>query len=537
MSGIWGWLAPIRGHITGQTDAPAALPTIRALRFAHCWAEPRPGTLWVGTPDELRGLFEGAQGLGGMAFFCAGGREELVALAQRRRATLVTTDLDLIALFDVLSSVLWRHQEWSFQLLEAAGARHSIQDVVNTGARLARGTLFLMSAELRVLYAGGGACLDSAYAKEILDQGHLSKHSAHELLGGQQDELSQGATLCRDVEKGGCCWVRQILQSQCSVAYALLFVPNSQRELDAPDLLDRIGETIHRVASFSKGSDGAGAEFRVLLADLLSGHLSDEGEIRRRCALLPLIPKEFCTFVIIESYAPRGLPAVPAAMLDQLETIFPGSNAAVYDDGIVLLLSSPDRNYQPTPIFDRDRLGELLLRYDSYAAISNATSRRAMMRTNYILTKSVLHLGRSLCRTSKERMFFFEDYAEYVMIDLCINSFSALLGHDDIIYLTHPAAVKLYRHDLQRGTNLMEVLYYYCLNNLNISQSAKVAYMHRNTFSARLAKALELLGAETDLANGEIQQRMIFSYKILRYYDRYAKVNLEKRLSIPGADV
>ena len=53
--------------------------------------------------------------------------------------------------------------------------------------------------------------------------------------------------------------------------------------------------------------------------------------------------------------------------------------------------------------------------------------------------------------------------------------------------------------------------------------------MHRNTFSARLAKLQEL--SKADLTNGEIQQRMVFSCKILRYYDRYAKINLGKRLA------
>lgn len=123
----------------------------------------------------------------------------------------------------------------------------------------------------------------------------------------------------------------------------------------------------------------------------------------------------------------------------------------------------------------------------------------------------------------------FEDYAEYIAIDLCINSFSALLGHDDIIYLTHPDAVKLYRYDLAHKSNLLDVLYYYCLNNCSVSQAARAAYMHRNTFSARLAKLQEL--SKADLTNGEIQQRMVFSCKILRYYDRYAKINLGKRLA------
>lgn len=128
------------------------------------------------------------------------------------------------------------------------------------------------------------------------------------------------------------------------------------------------------------------------------------------------------------------------------------------------------------------------------------------------------------------RIFFFEEYAEYISIDLCLNSFSVLMGHDDIIYLTHPDATKVYRYDLAHDSNLLEVLYQYCINNGNISIASKASYMHRNTFSAKLAELMELIKA--DLSNGEIRQRMIFSYKILRYYDRYAKINLGQRFSV-----
>ena len=288
-------------------------------------------------------------------------------------------------------------------------------------------------------------------------------------------------------------------------------------------------DNVSRVAAAEKGAYWAGADFQTLLTDLLTGKLTGEDEISRRFSLISRIPQQFCSFIIVEPTAPGALPVSPTSLLAQLEAIFPESNAALYDGGIVLLLSRPGRDFQPAPIFDREQLRDLLTRYDAFAAISNATSRRAMLRTNYLLTKSVLQLGRALRSCEKERIFFFEDYAEYIVIDLCINSFSALLGHDDIIYLTHPDAVKLYRYDLAHKSNLLDVLYYYCLNNCSVSQAARAAYMHRNTFSVRLAKLQEL--SKADLTNGEIQQRMVFSYKILRYYDRYAKINLGKRLA------
>ena len=114
------------------------------------------------------------------------------------------------------------------------------------------------------------------------------------------------------------------------------------------------------------------------------------------------------------------------------------------------------------------------------------------------------------------------------MIDLCLNSFSELLGHNDIIYLTHPDAVNLARYDHRHHTDLLDVLYYYCLCGENIVKTAQTAYMHRNTVTAKISKIRQLIQA--DLSDGQIRQRMIFSCKILRYYEKYVKIDIEEKL-------
>lgn len=529
MSQLACWLAPLQGHILHQSITHVPLSQITAVRFVRYWGGQDLSALWVGTGPEIRALLERwpcPAVLHGTFFFAAGPTDGLEDMARALDLDLVVTDLELLELHERLSAVLRRHQDWSLRLLSAAGRRHNIQDVADCAAELAGGALFLLNTGGRVVYYGGRACLDSDPAREMLDKGILSPITAQLLLpNGDGPALS-----CQAMGSRGKCWGKKVYKRGELISYMLLFTPTGWQDADTDALLELVSENVSRVVACREGRYWAGADFKTLLADLLSGKLSEEEEIRRRFSLISRIPQQFCSFIIVEPASPEFFSDPPSALLAQLESIFPESNAALYDGGIVLLLSRPDRDFQPAPIFDQAQLQALLARYDTFAAISNATSRRAMLRTNYLLTKSVLQLGRSLRPTNTQRIFFFEDYAEYVAIDLCINSFSALLGHDDIIYLTHPDAVKLYRYDMLHNTNLIDVLYYYCLNNGSVSQAAKAAYMHRNTFSARLAKLQELTKA--DLSSGEIQQRMVFSCKILRYYDHYAKINLGKRLSI-----
>ena len=79
------------------------------------------------------------------------------------------------------------------------------------------------------------------------------------------------------------------------------------------------------------------------------------------------------------------------------------------------------------------------------------------------------------------------------------------------------------------------MLYQYCKNNGNISDAAKDAYMHRNTFAARLAQIKNIL-KNLDLSDGKVQHRLLFSCKVFRfynfYYDKKASRSLSERLSV-----
>ena len=109
------------------------------------------------------------------------------------------------------------------------------------------------------------------------------------------------------------------------------------------------------------------------------------------------------------------------------------------------------------------------------------------------------------------------------------------MGHDDLIFLTSPDAVNIYRYDQQNGTDLLSVLYQYCKNNGNISAAAKDAYMHRNTFASRLAEIRSIL-KDVDINDGKVQHRLLFSCRVFRYYnfyyDKKASRSLSERLSI-----
>lgn len=518
MSQMACWTQALDRSILAQAVCAPALPHVRAVRFLCGW-ERDPAALWVGRGEEALELMRTCESLSGTTLFAAGDAPGLLPLARERQMNLVVCALEPVPLHEALSRVLRRYQDWELLLLKAAG--RGLREVLDAAAGLARGALLLLDGAGRVVCSGTCPPPGVPAAQELLRLGRF--------LGEIPSAGPDGEPACRRVE-GGTCWVRRLRPGDGSAVYMLLFTGPDWTRPDAAELLELSCAALELLPARERAGYRTRTDLKRLLDELLSGRLTEEGEIERRLARLPRPIQQFCNFVIVEPAFPGARSAMPAFLLPQLEDVFPGSTGTLYGNGAVLLVSCPNRDFQPSPPFERRRLQELLAGYDLYASVSNATSRRSMLRTTYLLTKSVMQLGQSLRFDSKTRVFFFEDYAEYIAIDLCINSFVDLMGHDDIIYLAHPGMVKIYRYDAVHGTNLLDVVYYYCLNNCNVSQAAGAAYMHRNTFSARLAKLQELL--QVDLSNGELQQRMIFSYKILRYYDRYAKINLRQRLGI-----
>lgn len=499
------------------------LTLFTAIRFARHLTLPDKSVLWLDDGTHLLELLRSRDDLAGHSLFAAGNAEGLEELAQEHGVRLTVTQLALPDLFDQLSVRLARHQSWERELLKSTFSPSPMQAMVDAAATLSGGCCFLTEASNQVAYYSQRADIRHPIAQSMLDRKQLPLDQLPGLLSGGTDAFAR----LNLSDHWLCCFRGTGLRG--NITGIVLFIPDCFPVSEAELLLELLRINIGRYLQLQKKKSNT-LTFQSLLPDLVEGRIVSEEEIDRALSRLPVPPKRFYSFLLLSLANPKRFPNARQALITQLTQMFPESSAAQYGNTIVLLLSGLDRSMQPHPKFDRTKLHQLLHHYDAYAAFGNATSRRNMFRTQYMLAASTLEMGQALRRDSQERIFLFEDYAEYISIDLCVNTFSELLGHDDIIYLTHPAVTTVYRYDMAHQSNLMEILYHYCINNCNVSQAAKCSYMHRNTFSARLEELRNLV--DLDFSDGEIRQRVIFSYKILRYYDRYVKVNLMNRFSV-----
>lgn len=527
MSHITYWMDAVHARPDQCYLAQPQLAHIRAIRFVGAVREFSPDILYLGNAEAIRGLLEGPTParLFGTTFFASGFQPELLSLAAKRGVNVACSEEDLFSLHNLLDEQVQKYRSWSLRFHELSSPGHPIQDVVDEAARITGFSVFLLNTADRVIFKNTNPRLQAPSIRRLQEDGFLEP----ELKALLADPGSSSRILFKELEGDCVCWIYKVYKQGTAISNMIFAAPASARRFDTYTVMELTRSSIHRLMRESHDlSYWAGEEFKILLKEIVETRITDRQEIDSRFSMISCGPGVFCSFIIISFEKQEILRKNATQILTELEELFPDTNVAIYDECIVLLLARPNRAFQPRPIFDTEGFSRLLNSYQAHAAISNATSRRMLLRTQYILTKQVLALGQKLFPASRERMFYFEDFAEYLMIDLAIESFKNLFGHDDIVLMIHPDAIRLIEYDRDHRSDLMKFVYHYCLCNCNIVQTAKNAYMHRNTAANRLAKVHELITA--DLANGEVQQRMIFSYKVYHYYQHCSGRSLEERM-------
>ena len=257
--------------------------------------------------------------------------------------------------------------------------------------------------------------------------------------------------------------------------------------------------------------------FRSCWEDIMERRLINRGEIRIALDQMPFPVQRFCR-VLFFSFRGEGAGVPYPYVLSRLRDIFPGFNMTEYHKDIVILYSYPTRTFRFSMEEEQaGQLSALLKRYDGFLIVGNGTQHVESLGSMYLLGKRTIDLACLLRENKEERIFFNEDYLIYSIIDLCVQRYLESELNDDIIYLTHPAVPALTRYDREHHTDLRDVLFYYLLNDCNLTATAASLYMHRNTVNNKVNQIKKLIQLELD--EPKLRQRLLLSCQIMRYYE------------------
>ena len=107
---------------------------------------------------------------------------------------------------------------------------------------------------------------------------------------------------------------------------------------------------------------------------------------------------------------------------------------------------------------------------------------------------------------------------ESIMLFHVVNLCSQAL---DIRLLCSEQILRIYEHDQKHGSDLIQTLYVYLLENKSLIRASERLHVHRNTMVYRLAKINEI--ADLDMNDGKMRQNLLFSCTVLQYVDAMNK--------------
>jgi len=272
----------------------------------------------------------------------------------------------------------------------------------------------------------------------------------------------------------------------------------------------------------------SGREERIadLWDRIRTGQITSHSDISSAWAeLLPDIMDKYYRLSVIAADDDNGSLQCATA-LPELQAALPHSCLFLTAHGkrckLILLQFSPAQLYTSFP--ERETVGAILEKYSLHMLIGYGTRDYSRMNTVYRLYNRANYLAARLQLEPGTRIFTFERYSMYDVIDMCAQRYIDIFGHADVLYLVHPVVIHLSRYDKEHGTNLRDVLFCYLTNNQDLKRTAELMFMHRNTVSNKLnqIRALEQL----DFSDGTINQRIIFSCQVILYYENVLSQNM-----------
>ena len=202
-------------------------------------------------------------------------------------------------------------------------------------------------------------------------------------------------------------------------------------------------------------------------------------------------------------------------VLKQLLPLIPNSVGTVYGQNLVILQTYQERKFDID--FDKAPINTILKKYNGYMMVGHGTRELSSLRVLYSVVSRTLEITLRLNELYEERVFHFERFAVYLVIDYCYNALRGTSGVNQLLSIAHPGVVLLTRYDNENKDNLRDGLYFYLMNGRSVSATADKLFLHRNTILNKVKKIQSLIDA--DFEDRHVRQRLIFSCQVMRYHE------------------
>lgn len=502
------------------------LDGVRNIVLLQKQTRPSEGCLYIGYYELGLSMLSDCPDAPTLTVFCCVPPDKQ-APAYEGAHNVIFVRSDLLTTYNLIDRPFRWYQYWKTTLMESIYDGKTIHQVIDQAAEMIKAPVFVLNPAFKVICGSQKLYLDDPYAKELFETGSMSLETTERFFKQEELPVPEYQKGYRKFRNDAVTYHLYEVYFESHVLTTTLFVTGKRmNSVDMHCLISDFSKIIsHFAANEKEALLNRDALCSALIEDIVEENTTDPVEIENRLKALPKATKQYYCFVLVQFTERKMIPY--GYVMHLLENVFPSANMTIYRENIVIL-HSQDCQISEQVDFNQDELEWILERFDAYASVSNGSKRTSRLRTLYLIAEDVLRIGKALKKQSKyERIFDLETYSMYHIIDSCAQHYIEQHHHCDIIYLIHPAIIKLSRYDAQHKTNLRDVLFYYLLCGRNLKKTAEMCYMHRNTVINKINKINELVTVPID--DGYLQNRLILSCITVRYYENYLGGKIEIR--------
>lgn len=200
--------------------------------------------------------------------------------------------------------------------------------------------------------------------------------------------------------------------------------------------------------------------------------------------------------------------------INKLKNIFHTNNVCLLDNRLLIWVSG--KSHIEKPDFDEEEFDKFLKSNNCYGIISNSAHYKVGLQTLYTQAKEMLSIIDKMPYVLNGKNYvYFNEIIQFYTIYLCAQHLQTHYGHDRLTYLAGPEIMGIIQYDEIHGTNNLEFLYSYIACGCNVSETAKLMHMHRNTVNNHLNTISELIGE--DIRDSRVSNRIDISCSIMLF--------------------
>ena len=438
--------------------------------------------------------------------------------------TLIETNLSAIDLYNSVQEHIHRFNLWDTSLQNAVYSNAGLQELLQRASAEISANILLLNVGYKSLAAVYSPDIQDDISYELQNNGYLSFETI---------QAAQHAPAIRQERRENCIEyispgsqnytiVRLIRHQDNLVGRLCVILNGSEPNSYYSELSGIVAKYVAEYMLSNQGVDySSNAAFGTLAADLIECRLTDPVELEQRLKQIQLAVRRYYHIILVAFGSKEDRSTIPwGYIISQLEQIFPYSNITTYRGEILMLVRKTKRGHRLD--FDREKMLQILDHYDGYAAIGNTSEFLTSMPPVYYQTRDALRLGRKM--SPEQRIFYYEDYSMYQIVELASDSARQRLGSRNLAHLCNNETIALLLYDNKHGSNLLDFLHTYLINERNVTETAKELYIHRNTAQYKIHKIEEIIGSPLD--DPILRERLLFSYHVLEYMKRYRKEDI-----------